>query len=121
MAKRRQIDETEFQTIWKGLPQSDKRFINALIVITETIGDETLRYHELPTRLERTLRKADRDTLFSVMVECVALLLDAPAMGRVKRSHRRRGNGAPARTETKHRKTARAVLTRRGAKRSRSK
>ena len=121
MAKRRPIDEKQLKTIWKGLARSDQRFISTLIVVTETIGDEKLRYHELPTRLERVLHKADRNTLFSVIVECVGLLLDAPAIQRVKQSHRRRRNGTPVRTQPGSRHAGGAVRTRRKANRRRSK
>ncbi len=121
MAKPRPIDEKELKTIWKGLPRSDKRFISTMIVVTATLGDEKLRYHALPTRLERVLHKADRNTLFSVIVECVGLLLDAPAMQRVKQSHRRRGNGTPLRTQPDSRNAGSAVRTQRKADRRRSK
>ena len=100
MAKRRGLDEQAFQSAWAALPQSDKRFLGALMVITEVIGDEKLGYHELPTRLERTLHEADRDTRFCVIVECLYLLLDAPALERVKRVHRSRRDGRPVRTNT---------------------
>ena len=120
MAKRRGMNEQEYEATWEALPQSDKRFINTLILIMETIGDKTLRYHELPTRLERVVREADRDTLMSIIVECVGLLLGAPAMERVKQSHRRR-NGTPTRTETNNLNTAGSAPARRSAKRGRSK
>ncbi len=121
MAKRRGNNQREWDAKWKALPQSDKRFINTLILIMETIGDKTLHYHELPTRLERTLRKADRDTLMSIIVECLGLLLKAPAMERIKQSHSRRGNRTPVRVEAKKRIAGPAVRPRRKAKRSRSK
>ncbi len=119
MAKRRSIDVKEFKTLWMGLPQSDKDFINALIVLSKSVGDETLCYRELPTRLERVLHGVDRDTLFSVVAECLGLLLGAPAMERVKRARRR--NGKLQRTPPKKRGTVRTARTRQSAKRSRSK
>ena len=119
MAKPRLMDEKELETIWKGLPQSDKRFISTMIFVSEVIGDETLHYGELPTRLERTLQKADRNTLFSIIVECLGLLLDPPAMGRIKKA--RLGSGKPLRVDAKKRQAAGAVRTRGKAKRSRSK
>ncbi len=121
MAKRRPIDEKQPKTIWKGLPGSDQRFINSLIVVTETIGDEKMRYRELPTRLGRVLHKADRNTLFSVIVECVGLLLDAPAIQRVKQSHRRHRNGTPVRTQPDSRNAGDAGRTPPKTKRRRSK
>ncbi len=116
MVKARAMDERELRVLWKRLPKSDRQFISALIVISEAIGDEALRYHELPARLGHVLREADRDTLFSLVAESLGLLLDAPAMERVKRARRRNGKGVPA--QVKKRGTAR---TRRKAKRIPSK
>ncbi|MGD8452701.1 MAG: hypothetical protein PVJ57_12855 [Phycisphaerae bacterium] len=99
MAKTPKLDEEAFRAMWKALPLSDKRFIGALIALTEVIGDEGLRYHELPAHLERTLQEANRDTLFSIIAECLGLLLNAPAMERVKQCHRRRRRAATARKE----------------------
>ena len=95
MAKRRRSEEEDLQWVWETLPQSQKWFLVALMVVTEAVGDERLGYHKLPTRLERTLQEADRDTRFSVIVECLYLLLEAPAPERVKRAHRRRRDGRP--------------------------
>ena len=119
MAKRPPIDEREFKALWKGLPESDRRFISAWIVISEAVGDKTLRYRELPPPLERVLHGVDRDTLFSVITECLGLLTGAPAMDRVKRTRRRNGKGK--RTPPKKRATVRASRTRPKAKRRRSK
>ncbi len=116
MAKRRSIDVKEFKTLWKALPQNDKDFINALIFISTTLGDEKLCCHELPKRIERVLHGVDRETLFSVVAECVGLLLSAPAMERVKRARSR--NAKPQRTPPKKNAT---VRTRPKAKRGRSK
>ncbi|MGD8451607.1 MAG: hypothetical protein PVJ57_07285 [Phycisphaerae bacterium] len=102
MAKSPELDEDTFQAMWKTLPLSDKRFLGALILITEAVGDEKLRYHELPARLEHTLREADRDTLFSLIAECLGHLLNAPAMERVRRCHRR---GRSARLASKQNQT----------------
>ena len=38
----------------------------------------------------RSLRKLDRNTLFSVIAECLHLLLDAPMLERVQHLHRER-------------------------------
>ena len=116
MVKPRPMDERKLRGLWKRLPKSDKQFISALIVISEAIGDEALRYHELPARLGHVLREADRDTLFSVVAESLGLLLGAPAMQRVKRARRRNGKAA-----SKMAKKRGTVRTRPSAKRSRSK
>ena len=119
MAKRPRIDQKELKALWKGLPQSDRRFISAWIVMSEAVGDKTLRYRELPPPLERVLHGVDRDTLFSVITECLGLLTGAPAMDRVKRARRRNGKGKH--TPPKKRATVRATRTRPKAKRRRSK
>ncbi len=119
MAKRRRIDQREFKALRKALPQSDKDFINGMLVILEAIVDETLRYEELPRPMERVLHAADRDTLFSVLTECLGLLLDAPVMERLKRARHRNGKPVPAKAEK--RDTVRPTRTRPKAKRSRSK
>ena len=90
MAKRRSISQKELDSAWKGLPESDRRFFTALIVLMETIGDKELRYSEPPAPLQRTLCKLDHDALFSVIAECLYLLLDAPIFERVKQGHRER-------------------------------
>ena len=109
MAKRRGSEEKSLQWAWAALPQSDKWFLVALMVITEVVGDERLGYHELPTPLERTLQEADRDTRFSVIVECLYLLLEAPALERVKRAHRRRRDGRPVHTDKPERRGGRST------------
>jgi len=121
MAKRRGSEEKGLQSAWAALPQSDKWFVVALMVITEVIGDERLGYHELPTRLERTLHEADRDTRFSVIVECLYLLLEAPGLERVKRAHRRRGDGRPVHTHKQGSQGGRSAGKRGKGPRSRSK
>ena len=84
------------QRSWEDLPANDKRFLNALNSITEIVGDDTLRYDELPDRLERILRTVDRNTLFSIIIESFYLLLDAREMERIKNIRRSRTNGARA-------------------------
>lgn len=101
MAKRRPVNEDEFQTLWKKLPESDQRFLCALITVSEAVRDETLRYHELSTRVGKMVLAADRDTLFSVTVECLGRLFDAPALQRIKRGHRCRKNGPPVHKTTR--------------------
>jgi hypothetical protein len=121
MVERRGMNEEEFRAAWKRLPESDQRFINTLIVVTETIADEKLRYHELPTRLERRLRKADRDTLFSIVVECLGRLLGSPAMERIKEAHRRRNGqllSQPPRCAKPVRRSAKSRISRRSRQRS---
>ena len=65
MAKGQRKGKKGLDEAWKALPESDKRCISALIVLTHTIGDKTLSYREPSAALQRTLRKLDRDSLFS--------------------------------------------------------
>ncbi len=90
MAKRRRIGQKEVDAWWKDLPKSDQRFYGALMLLMEFIGDKKLRYCEPSASRQRSLRKLDRNTLFSVIVECLHLLLDATELERVKQGHRER-------------------------------
>ena len=90
MAKRRRIGQKEIDAWWKDLPKSDQRFYGALMLLMDVIGDSRLRYREPSASRRRSLRKLDRNTLFSVIAECLHLLLDAPMLERVKHLHRRR-------------------------------
>jgi hypothetical protein len=84
---------------------ADRRFFRALLGIATTVGDPSLHYAEPPPGLRRALRNADRSTLFSIIAECLYLLLDAPAMRVVKRFHRRRKRQA-ARGKSRRQETA---------------
>lgn len=90
MAKRTKMTKRQVTEAWKGLTKADRRFLSAAIVINQAVGDEKLRYHELPARIERLLRRSDRNTLFSIITECLGLLTKAPAMDRVRAVHRQR-------------------------------
>jgi hypothetical protein len=94
MAKRPKMTEEEFQARWRKLPEADRRFIGTLTLVNETLADGRLRYRSLPPLLERRLRQADRNTLFSIITECVGILTHAPAMQRIQRFHRRRATRA---------------------------
>ncbi|MCH7924696.1 MAG: hypothetical protein IIC51_04100 [Planctomycetes bacterium] len=90
MAKRRRIGQKEIDAWWKDLPKSNQRFYGALMLLMDVIGDKKLRYSEPSASRQRSLRKLDRNTLFSVIAECLHLLLDAPMLERVKQMHRER-------------------------------
>ncbi len=90
MAKRRSMGKKELADAWKALPESDRRFYSALIILIEAIGDKKLLYHEPSASLLRLLRKLDRNALYSVIAECLYLLLDARMLERVKQGHRER-------------------------------
>ena len=90
MAKRRRIGQKEVDAWWKELPKSDQRFYGALMLLMEFIGDKKLRYCEPSASRQRSLRKLDRNTLFSVICECLHLLLDASELERLKQGHRER-------------------------------
>lgn len=90
MAKRRKPHEKELKAWWKALAPADRRLFKALILIAQIVGGKPPRYHELPAHLDRALRKADRNTLFSIIGECLCRLLNSSVLERVKRIHRRR-------------------------------
>ena len=90
MAKRPEMTKREFKKRWKNLPEADRQFIRALTLVSDAVGDRQLLYHKLPPTTERWLRRADRDTLFSIVIECLGLLTDAPAMQRIRDTKRPR-------------------------------
>lgn len=90
MAKRSKMSEREFKTCWRDLPEADRRFVSALTLVNQAVDDGRLRYHELSPPMERCLRRADRNTLFSIIVECLGILTGAPAMHRVRKVHQKR-------------------------------
>lgn len=92
MAKRRRIDEKELADAWKDLRESDRRFFGALFILIQALRDENFRRRETPVPIQRTLNKLDRNTLYSVIAECMHLLLDAPELERI--NQRRRGRTA---------------------------
>ncbi len=91
MAKRRSMSKKErADARWTALPESDRRCICALEIISRVVRDKNIRYREPSASLQRSLRKLDRNTLLGVMAECLYLLLDAPVIERVKRANRER-------------------------------
>ena len=88
MAKRREMSEDEFQERWKKLPENDQRFLIALDIVIHAVRDETLHYRKLSSRAEKLLQTADRNALFSITVECIGRLFDAPALQRARSHHR---------------------------------
>ena len=90
MAKRSKMSEREFKTRWRELPEADRRFISTLALVNQAVDDGRLRYHELSPPMERNLRRADRNTLFSILTECLGILTNAPAMQRVRKVHQKR-------------------------------
>ena len=90
MATRGRMSKREFDDAWKALPESDRRFYCALILLMDVVGDDSLRYDEPSTSRQRSLRKLDRNALFSVIAECLYLLLGAPMLERIKKGHRER-------------------------------
>ncbi|MCG8408859.1 MAG: hypothetical protein MI923_26945 [Phycisphaerales bacterium] len=92
MAKRKWkgMTEKEFQGAWGALPEKDRRFLWTTIAISQIIDDPKLRYRELSARWNRALGQADRNTLGSIVVECVSRLIDNSVLPRVKKIHRQR-------------------------------
>ncbi len=91
MAKRRRMSKKERDdAAWKALPESDRKCICALIIISRVIGDKNIRYREPSASLQRSLRKHGRNTLYGVIAECLFRLLGAPVIERVKKVHRDR-------------------------------
>ena len=97
MAKRREMSDDEFQEQWQNLPESDQRFFVALGIVIHAVHDETLHYRKLSSRAEKMLQTADRNALFSITVECIGRLFDAPALQRARSHHRYRDAGPSAR------------------------
>lgn len=90
MAEKSAMSQRKFRELWRRAPISDRKFISTMIVVAEGLGLKRLRYGLLPPRIERYLTQCDRKTLFSILAECVGLLANAPAMRRLKQSHRDR-------------------------------
>lgn len=85
-----QMSQSEFKAVWRTTSRSDRRFISAMIVVTEALGLKGLRYELLTPSAERLLKSSDRKALFSIIAECIGLLTKAPALQRVKQAHRSR-------------------------------
>ena len=121
MAKRRRIDEKELADAWKDLRESDRRFFGALFILIQALRDENFRRREAPPRLKRTLHKLERNTLYSVIAECMHLLLDAPELERVNQRHRGRTakkNLSAAKKKSRTKKPAlKRLTTRKGPSR----
>lgn len=92
MAKRSRMTQKQLDQAWKAMPESDRRCICALILLSDAIGDDKLRYREPSPSRQRSLRKLDRNALFSLIAECLHLLLGAPLLERVKKDHRVRAD-----------------------------
>ncbi len=89
MAKRRFLSKKERDAAaWKALPESDRRCITALIIISRVLREQDIIYREPSASLRRSLRKLDRNTLYGVIAECLYALLDAPVIERIKKAHR---------------------------------
>ena len=99
MAKRREMNEEEFQEHWKTMPDSDQHFLVAMDLVCSALNDRTLHYHKLPSRVDKLLQTADRDTLFSIASECIGRLLDAPAIQRIRDCHSYRNNQPSSRKQ----------------------
>ena len=92
MGERSGISDDELQVAWKKLPEDDQRFISALSFVTEIIGDPALDYTKPPSWIESGLRRADQNMHFSIITECVYLMLDAAALKDAKGRYRKRRN-----------------------------
>ena len=62
----------------KALPQSDLRWLNALLVLCQVLRDNKISYGETPEALRETLYKLDNDKLFGFVAECLYMLLNPP-------------------------------------------
>ena len=88
MAKRKQMSEKEINEAWDALPEKNRRFLWTEIAIHKIINDPKLRYRELSPRWNRALGQADRNTLASIITECVSRLIDNSVLPRIKKIHR---------------------------------
>jgi hypothetical protein len=110
MARSRKLDEKTFHARWRALPEADRRFLSILGTIMDAVDGEALHYIEPSARQQRTLAAADRDSLFSLIVECLCCLLSASVLERVKRSHRKQRTTpqAPPKGRTRHTRSRRS-------------
>ncbi len=90
MAKRRKTRLRKIREAWNALPEIDRRFVSTLVVLQHTIGEEKLTYRETPRPLQRLLLTFDRNTVLSVIIQCLYLLLDASVLKRAKKARRQR-------------------------------
>ncbi|MCH7592847.1 MAG: hypothetical protein IH989_08725 [Planctomycetes bacterium] len=88
MPKRKSVRLKRFTDAWNALPEIDRRFVSTLVVVQHTIGEETLSYGETPRALQRSLLELDRNTVLSVIIQCLYLLLDPSVLKRAKKAHR---------------------------------
>jgi hypothetical protein len=88
MPKKPAMTQKEFKSLWKTLPEADRRFFRTMIVIQDAMGLKDLHYRLLPPELEKRLIGYDCHMLFSILADCVGLLTSAPAMTYVKEFHR---------------------------------
>jgi hypothetical protein len=93
MAKRHRITQKELDGIWKNLPEADRRFMGATVLLGEALGAHGLHYRMLSPAWMRRLDACDRQTLFTLQIECLGRLTGAPAIERVRRTHRLRKAG----------------------------
>ncbi|MGD8454462.1 MAG: hypothetical protein PVJ57_21825 [Phycisphaerae bacterium] len=100
MARQLEISEREFKARWRKLPEADRQFVEAIVLVNRAVSDERLCYHELSPQRERSLRQADRDTVFSILTECLGILTNAPAMQRVRKARQQRGVARVSGTES---------------------
>lgn len=83
------LTDRQWRSIWKRLPTADKRFIAALSVLLDLVGDEPLRYCNPPLAVSRHLKTCDRHAHFSILCECLGYLTESPFMERMRNSRRR--------------------------------
>ncbi len=62
----------------KALPQSDLRWLNALLVICQVLRDHQFHYGETSDELRQTLGQFGNEELFAVIAECLYMLLNPP-------------------------------------------
>jgi hypothetical protein len=84
MAKRQETKEEDYLRDLGKLSQADRQFLLILTWVIAALGDPDLGRHKLPPRLEHTLRRLNRDELFSVMAECLSSLLRSSLLQRMK-------------------------------------
>ena len=79
MAKRRTANmRVRGEDLWNALSDDERRLFYTLIIVIQALGDE--RYYEraVPAPLRKTLRRLDPHTVYSVIAECLSLLIDTP-------------------------------------------
>ena len=122
MAKRRTANmRVRGEDLWNALSDDERRLFYTLIIVIQALGDE--RYYEraVPAPLRKTLRRLDPHTVYSVIAECLSLLIDTPVwecgeLGRRAREGKKRPSAPKKRLSAAKKRPSAATKKRRAKK-----